>query len=254
MNQFSLEGKNALVVGGSKGIGNGMAMGLARAGATVVLSSRTQADLDVAAREMTEATGAKTMGIAADISSLAGVNGLVAKAVEAVGHIDILINSAGVNVRKGCLEFTEEDWDLVQNVQLKYVFFMCQAVARHMTEKGIKGSIINVASISSVIGLWNMVAYCTAKGGITQMTKAMAVELAARGVRVNAMCPGYTATEMTKPLFNDPAKVEDMMRRIPAKRFGVPEDYAGIAAFLASDASDYLTGQMIILDGGWLAS
>ena len=254
MNLFSLKGKNALIIGGSKGIGKGMATGLAEAGATVVLSSRTQADLDAAAREITDATGSKALGIAADISSLPAIKDLVAKTTAAVGQIDILINSAGVNVRKGCLEFTEEDWDTVQNVQLKYVFFMCQTVAKHMKEKGVKGKIINLASISSVIGLRNMVSYCTAKGGIVQMTRAMAIELATDGICVNCMAPGYTATEMTKPLFSDPAKVEDMMRRIPVKRFGVPEDYAGIAVYLGSSASDYLTGQLITVDGGWLAS
>ncbi len=254
MDMFSLKGKNAVIIGGSKGIGKGMAMGLARAGATVILVSRNQSDLDAAAIEISEKTNTEAVGISADITSIEAINRLIGKVVDGYGHIDILINSAGVNVRKGCLDFNEEDWDLVQNVQLKYVFFMCQAVAKHMAEKGIKGKIINIASISSVIGLKNMIAYCTAKGGIVQMTKAFAVELAPYGICVNAMAPGYTSTEMTKAVFSDGKRVAEMLSRIPQDRFGIPEDYAGIAVYLASEGSDYLTGQLIIVDGGWLAS
>ena len=254
MDMFSLKGKNAVVIGGSKGIGKGMALGLARAGVTVILVSRNQSDLTAAAKEISEKTNAEAVGISADITSIEAINNLVGKVVGEYGHIDILINSAGVNVRKGCLDFNEEDWDSVQNVQLKYVFFMCQAVAKHMAEKGIKGKIINIASISSVIGLKNMIAYCTAKGGIVQMTKAFAVELAPYGICVNAMAPGYTSTEMTKAVFSDDKRVAEMLSRIPRDRFGIPEDYEGIAVYLASEGSDYLTGQLIVVDGGWLAS
>ena len=251
---FSLKGKTAVIVGGSKGIGNGIAIGLANAGASVVLTSRNQADLDKAAKEITEATGAKAVGIAADISSLEEIQKLVGKAVDEMGHIDILVNAAGVNVRKSCLDFTEADWDTVLNVQLKYVFFMCQTVAKHMIEKGIKGKFINIASISSVIALKNMIGYCTAKGGLVQTTKALALELAPHGICVNALAPGYTSTEMTKPLFSDPVKVEEMMTRIPLKRFGEVEDYAGLAVYLASESSSYLTGQLITVDGGWISA
>ena len=251
---FSLSGKNALVIGGSRGIGKGMALGLAKAGASVILVSRKQEDLDVASKEIYDISGSKTLGIATDISSLDGINSLVQKTILQVGHIDILINSAGVNVRKSCLEFTEDDWDSVQNVQLKYVFFMCQAVAKHMVGNGIHGKIINIASISSVIALNNMIAYCTAKGGIVQMTRSLALELAPYNICANAMAPGYTATEMTKPIFSDPVRVQEMMPRLPMKRFGEPEDYEGIAVYLASSCSNYLTGQLITIDGGWLAS
>jgi NAD(P)-dependent dehydrogenase (short-subunit alcohol dehydrogenase family) len=254
MKMFSLKGKNAVVIGGSKGIGKGMATGLAQAGASVVLVSRNQGDLDAAAKEISEQTNSNAIGISVDITSLKSINALVDRVVGEFGHIDILINCAGVNVRKGCLDFLEEDWDLVQNVQLKYVFFMCQAVAKHMVAKGIKGKIINTASISSVIGLPNMISYCAAKGGIVQMTKAFALELAPYGICVNAMAPGYTATEMTKSIFSDEKRVAQMLPRIPQKRFGVPEDYAAIAVYLASTGSDYLTGQLISIDGGWLAS
>ncbi|MGN0734506.1 MAG: SDR family NAD(P)-dependent oxidoreductase [Anaerovoracaceae bacterium] len=250
---FSLKGKTAIVIGGSKGIGKGMAEGLASAGATVVICSRNQKDLDAAANDIMQKTGGEAVGIATDITSVAACEGLVAKVADMFGHIDILINAAGVNARKSVLDFTEEDWDKVQNVQLKYVFFMCQAVARHMVANNIKGRIINTASISSVIGLKNMISYCAAKGGIVQMTKGMAVELAEYGINVNCMAPGYTSTEMTAPLFNDPVKRAEMMTRIPQKRFGLPEDYAAIAVYLASPGADYITGQLITVDGGWLA-
>lgn len=250
---FSLKGKTAIVIGGSKGIGKGMAEGLAAAGATVVICSRKQGDLDLAAADITEKTGSEVVGIATDITSVKACEDLVAEVDRRYGHIDILVNAAGVNARKSVLEFTEEDWDKVQNVQLKYVFFMGQAVAKHMVEKGIRGKIINTASISSVIGLKNMISYCAAKGGIVQMTKGMAVELAPYGICVNAMAPGYTSTEMTAPLFSNPERVAEMMTRIPQKRFGVPEDYAGIVVYLASPAADYITGQLVTVDGGWLA-
>lgn len=253
-NMFSLKGKNAIIIGGSKGIGKGMAAGLARAGATVILVSRNQADLDAAVEEISEKTNAKAVGISADITSLEAINRLMDKVVGEFEHIDILVNCAGVNVRKGCLDFLEEEWDKVQNVQLKYVFFMCQAVAKHMVGKGIKGKIINTASISSVIGLPNMISYCAAKGGIVQMTKAFAAELAPYGICVNAMAPGYTSTEMTRAIFTDEKRVSELLSRIPQKRFGVPEDYAAIAVYLTSAGSDYLTGQLISVDGGWLAS
>ena len=250
---FSLKEKTAIVIGGSKGIGKGMAEGLASAGATVVICSRNQRDLDVAAEDIMRKTGGKAVGIATDITSVAACEDLVSKVVNMFGHIDILINAAGVNARKSVLDFTEEDWDKVQNVQLKYVFFMCQTVAKHMVANNIRGRIINTASISSVIGLKNMISYCAAKGGIVQMTKGMAVELAEYGINVNCMAPGYTSTEMTAPLFNDPVKRAEMMTRIPQKRFGLPEDYAAIAVYLASPGADYITGQLITVDGGWLA-
>lgn len=250
---FSLKGKTAIVIGGSKGIGKGMAEGLASAGANVVICSRNQKDLDAAAADIMQKTSGKAVGIATDITSVEACEVLVTKVADMFGHIDILINAAGVNARKSVLDFTEEDWDKVQNVQLKYVFFMCQAVARHMVANNIKGRIINTASISSVIGLKNMISYCAAKGGIVQMTKGLAVELAEYGINVNCMAPGYTSTEMTAPLFNDPVKRAEMMTRIPQKRFGVPEDYAAIAVYLASPGADYITGQLITVDGGWLA-
>lgn len=174
---FSLKEKTAIVVGGSKGLGFGMATGLAQAGANVVLVSRNQGQLDDAAAKISQETGNENVvGFATDITSVENINGLIAKVCDKFGQVDILFNGAGVNKRFSALEFTEADWDVVQDTQLKYVFFMCQAVAKQMVEKGIKGKIINIASLTSQLGLPNMISYCAAKGAIVQITKAMANE------------------------------------------------------------------------------
>lgn len=250
---FSLNGKTAIVVGGSKGLGYGMATGLATAGAAVILVSRHQEELDAAANEIAALTQATVVGMAADIGSPASIQTLMEQAVRQFGHVDILINSAGLNVRKPALEFTEADWDTVQNVQLKSVFFMSQAVARHMKEQNIRGKIINIASLTSQLGLPNMISYCAAKGAIVQLTKGMGNELAQYGINVNAIGPGYYETAMTKPLLQNKEYAGKLLSRIPMDRFGIPEDLAGAAVFLASDASDYITGQVIYVDGGFLA-
>lgn len=250
---MSLKGKTAIVVGGSKGLGFGMATGLAGAGANVVLVSRNQGQLDEAASKIAAKTSNdNVVGISADITSIDNINGLIQIVCDKFGQIDILFNGAGVNKRFSALEFTEADWDAVQNTQLKYVFFMCQAVARQMVEKGIKGKIINIASLTSQLGLPNMISYCAAKGAIVQITKAMANEWAQYGINVNAIGPGYYETEMTAPLFADERRKAELFARIPQKRFGLPSDLAGAAVFLASEASDYVTGQVLYVDGGFL--
>lgn len=250
---MSLKGKTAVVIGGSKGLGFGMATGLAQAGANVVLVSRNQGQLDEAAAKITgETLNDNVIGISADITAIENINALVEKVCDKFGQIDILFNGAGVNKRFTALEFTETDWDAVQDTQLKYVFFMCQAVARQMIEKGIKGKIINIASLTSQLGLPNMISYCAAKGAIVQITKAMANEWAQYGINVNAIGPGYYETEMTAPLFADEKRRAELFARIPQKRFGLPSDLAGAAVFLASEASDYVTGQVLYVDGGFL--
>lgn len=252
MELFSLKGKNALVIGGSKGLGKGIASGLAAAGANVVISSRNQKDIDAAVADINAFGHGEATGIPVDICFIDNIRQYVNSCVKRLGHIDILVNCAGVNVRKPALQFSEEDWDIVTNTNLKYVFFMCQAVAQHMVDKNIKGKIINIASLTSILGLKNMVAYCASKGGIVQMTKALANELSLSGICVNAIGPGYYETEMTKPLFQDPAMIKRFEERIPMQRTGLPEDLQGAAVFLASSLSDYMTGQVLYIDGGWL--
>lgn len=251
MDMFDLSGKTAIVVGGSKGLGYGVAMGFSQAGADVVLVSRKQNELDAAAEEIMKVTGGKVVGIATDISSVDACYTLVDKVAEQFGHIDILFNGAGINIRKSVIDFEEADWDKVMDVQIKYVFFLSQAVAKHMIANNIKGKIINVGSLNSQLGFRNMIGYVAAKGGIRQITKAMANELAEYGIGVNAIGPGYFETEMTKPLFEDKAWVDEKIKRIPTGRFGAPSDLVGTCIFLASPASDYVVGQMIFVDGGW---
>lgn len=253
MDMFSLKGKNALVIGGSKGLGEGIARGLVEAGAVAVVSSRNQTDCDKAAAGITEVTGGQCYGISADISTKEGVDALVNKVIEKLGHIDILVNSAGVNIRKPAVEYTVEDWDTVQNVQLKGVFLACQAVGKHMIDNGIKGKIINISSINArVVARPNIVSYVAAKGAVMQMTKALAVEWAQYGITVNAVASGFFETAMTKVLFEDPATREEMFRHIPVKRFGNADtDLAGMVVYFASDASNYTTGQIIYIDGGY---
>jgi NAD(P)-dependent dehydrogenase (short-subunit alcohol dehydrogenase family) len=252
MELFSLQDKVAVVVGGSKGLGRGIATGLALAGATVVLGSRHQRELDQTAAEIRKETRAAVYGVAVDMTSLAGIEDFVRQVIAKAGHIDILVNSAGINIRKSALDFTEQDWDTVQDVQLKYVFFMNQAVARHMIQAKIPGRLINMASLTSVLGLKGMVAYGAAKAGIVQMTKALANEWAEYGLRVNAIGPGYYKTEMTQALFADEKAVKAMLANIPLRRLGLPEDLIGTAILLASDAAAYITGQVFYVDGGWL--
>lgn len=249
---FSLEGKTAIVVGGSRGLCKGMATGLSQAGANVVIVSRKQSELDEAAKDISSKTGGIVKGISADITSIDACQGLVDKVVAEFGHVDILLNGAGLNIRKPVIEYTEEDWDKVMDVQIKYVFFMGQAVAKHMITNNIKGKIINICSLNSELGLKNMVAYVAAKGGVRQITKAMAHELVQYGISVNAIGPGYFETEMTKPIFQNPDNIRKFKDRIPFGRTGYPEDLIGTAIFLASSASDYIVGQTIYVDGGYL--
>jgi len=253
-NIFDLTGKVAIVAGGSGGLGKGMATGLADAGATVIIAGRNKEKLAAAVDEIIAATGGKVFGMSLDITSAKSLAEFVSEVADRFGHIDILVNSAGINIRRPALEFEEADWDKVCDTQLKYVFFMTQAVARHMVENKIKGRIINIGSLSSMIGLKNMVAYCASKGAIVQVTKALANEWAPYGITVNAICPGYFMTELTKPLLSDPEVMKKYCEKIPVGRTGVPDDLASTVVYLASDASGYVTGQELYVDGGWLVN
>ena len=249
---FDLNGKTALVTGGGRGIGRGIALALAEAGANVAVTSRTESELKSVASEIS-ALSRKAYFSTVDVRNKEAISNFVEKVVQEEGKIDILVNGAGTNKRVPFLEVTEEDWDFVMDINLKSVLFATQAVIPYM-KKQKYGKIINIASLTSEIGLNHMTIYGASKGGVSQITKALAVEFADDGILTNAIGPGYFKTEMTKVLFEDQQKVEWMKSRIPLKRTGNVEDIQGAAVFLASDASNYITGQTIYVDGGWLIS
>ena len=249
---FDLNGKTALVTGGGRGIGRGIALALAEAGANVAVTSRTESELKSVASEIS-VLSRKAYYSTVDARNKEEIINFVEKVVQEEGKIDILVNGAGTNKRVPFLEVTEEDWDFVMDINLKSVLFATQAVIPHM-KKQKYGKIINIASLTSEIGLNHMTIYGASKGGVSQITKALAVEFADDGILTNAIGPGYFKTEMTKVLFEDQQKVEWMKSRIPLKRTGNVEDIQGAAVFLASDASNYITGQTIYVDGGWLIS
>jgi 2-deoxy-D-gluconate 3-dehydrogenase len=249
---FDLQGKTAIVTGGGRGIGRSIALALAEAGANVAVTSRTEQELKSVADEIT-AFSRKAYYAAADVRDKMAISAFVEEVISKEGKVDILVNGAGTNRRLPFLEITEEDWDFVMDINLKSVLFATQAVIPHM-KKQQYGKIINIASLTSEIGFNNMTAYGASKGGVSQITKALAVEFARDGILANAIGPGYFKTEMTKVLFEDEQKVDWMLSRIPLKRTGDVEDLQGTAVFLASDASNYITGQTIYVDGGWLIS
>jgi 2-deoxy-D-gluconate 3-dehydrogenase len=246
---FDLSGKVALVTGANTGIGQAIAIALAEAGADVALAGRSEP-----AETLTRIaeTGRKSVSIAADLSSIAPLGDVVEQTVFALGRLDILVNNAGIIRRDDLLEFTEADWDAVIDTNLKSLFFLSQAAARHMSASG-SGKIVNIASLLSFQGGIRVPSYAAAKSGVAGVTRAMANELAPKGVQVNAIAPGYIATNNTAALQADETRNRQIMERVPAGRWGRPEDIGGAAVFLASSAADYVTGQILAVDGGWLA-
>lgn len=252
MKLFDLSGKTAVVTGGGRGIGRSIALALAEAGANVAITSRTESELKETADTIT-GLSRKAYYSAVDARNKDEITGFVKDIVSQEEKIDILVNAAGTNKRLPFLEVTEEDWDFVMGVNQKTALFTSQAVIPYMKEQKY-GKIINIASLTSELGFNNMSVYGASKGGISQLTKALAVEFADDGILVNAIGPGYFKTEMTKSVFEDEKRVAWMKSRIPLKRTGEVEELQGAAVFLASHASDYVTGQTIYVDGGWLSS
>ncbi len=255
---FGISDRAALVVGASRGIGRAIAQGLAEAGASIALSSRTQEDLLQTAEEI-RALGARVEAFPADVAHVAEIQALVRDVLVRMGQIDILVNVAGVNRRAPSTEITEEDWDTVLDLNLKGLFFTAQAVGRYWIEtrrfapehnRG-KGKVINIGSIAGEMGSRRRAPYTASKSGVSGVTRTLAVEWAAEGICVNCLAPGYIETEMTKPLFDDPTFSASFHSRVPMGRRGYPVDLVGPAVFLAAPASDYLTGQTIVVDGGF---
>lgn len=247
---FDLSGKVALVTGANTGIGQGIAVALAQAGADIAAVDIVPLD---ETRGLVEATGRKFHAIKADLTSIAPVPGLVEEAVGAFGRLDILVNNAGLIRRADAVDFTEADWDLVMNINVKTVFFLCQAFGRYAIGEGRKGKIINIASMLSFQGGIRVPSYTASKSGVAGITKLLACEWAGKGINVNALAPGYVATNNTAALRADEQRSAEILGRIPAGRWSVPSDLGGPAVFLASDASDYVHGTILPVDGGWLA-
>ena len=248
-NPFSLEGKVALVTGANTGLGQGIAVALAQAGADIAAAGISPA---TETGEQVRALGRRFLPIEADLSSIQPIERIVAATLEGLGGLDILVNNAGLIRRADAVDFSEKDWDDVMNVNIKSAFFMSQAAGRHFIAQGA-GKIINIASMLSFQGGIRVPSYTASKSGIAGITRLLANEWAGKGVNVNAIAPGYMATDNTAQLRADEQRSAEILGRIPAARWGTPADLGGTAIFLASPASDYVNGAVIPVDGGWLA-
>ena len=249
LSSFRLDGRTALVIGASRGIGLGIAQALHGAGARVALAARSHETLLEAAK----ALGSDSRDVPVfpvDARSVPAVQGLVREVHAAFGRLDILVNSAGLNVRKPADEISEDEWDSVFEINLRSMFFACQAAGRVMRAQG-DGRILNVGSGADLLTVSNVAPYAISKAGVRQLTRALAAEWASHGVRVNAIAPGRVRTEMTEAVFADPVKHAELVKAIPLGRSSVPDDLAGASLLLVSDAGAYITGQTLSVDGGW---
>jgi NAD(P)-dependent dehydrogenase (short-subunit alcohol dehydrogenase family) len=252
LDRFKLTGKTALVTGGARGLGKTMATALAEAGADIALTGRSLDSCQTTAREIADATGRTVRAFAADVTVAADVARLRAEVTAACGDVDILINNAGTNIRGTLDQLTEADWDSVIDTNLKGPFLCTKAFAPGMLKKGW-GRVVNLASILSVIGLPGRTPYASSKAGVLGLTRVWALEWAGKGVTCNAICPGPFATDMNKQLLNDPQAYQQFVANIPMGRWGELEELTGAIVFLASEASSFVTGTSLFIDGGWTA-
>ncbi|MFN0096194.1 MAG: glucose 1-dehydrogenase [Dehalococcoidia bacterium] len=248
---FDLSGKVAIVTGAGRGLGRTMALALAAAGADIVATARTATEIEALASEV-RALGRRAVAVTADATIEADCEAAVATAIADLGRVDILVNNAGINVRKPILELTEAEYRRVLDTNLVGYFHWARAAGRVMVAQG-SGKVINISSIMGRVVLASQTAYASSKGGVEQLTKVMAVEWAPHNVQVNAIGPTYFETDLTKPLFEDPERNRFITERTPAGRWGQPHELAGAVIFLASRASDYVTGHTLMVDGGWTA-
>ena len=248
MKLFDLHGKIAFVCGGGRGIGKAIALGLAEAGADVAIAARTESEVEATVAEIA-ATGVRSLAVPLDVSQVADIPGAVARITEELGPIDILYNVAGINIRKLAEELEEADFDRVMDINFKGAYFMCQAVGKGMIARGQGGKIVNIASIVTSFGLPKITVYTGSKGALGQLTKGLAVEWAPHNIQVNALAPGFIATDLNTHLWTEEF-TSWIVGRTPAGRVGRPEDMVGTGVFLASAAADFVTGQVIYVDGG----
>lgn len=246
---FSLKGKTALVTGANTGLGQGIALSLAQAGANIAAAGIVAAD---ETGDKVRALGREFINIDANLMSLEPIDRIISETVSGLGGLDVLVNNAGLIRREDSVDFSEADWDAVMNVNIKSAFFMCQAAGRKMIAQG-HGKIINIASMLSFQGGIRVPSYTASKSGIAGITRLLANEWASKNININAIAPGYMATDNTQQLRDDPARSAEILGRIPAGRWGEPSDVGGTAVFLASQAAKYLNGAIVPVDGGWLA-
>jgi 2-deoxy-D-gluconate 3-dehydrogenase len=249
MNLFDLSEKVAIVTGASTGLGKGMSLGLAEAGANLVLVDYVESN--ETAKEI-KAIGRKVITIVADLLSIKPVQSIVDETIRTFGKVDILVNNAGIIRRTPAIDYSEKDWDEVMAINSKTVFFLCQAAARDMIKRKY-GKIINISSLLAFQGGILVPSYSASKGAVAQITKALSNEWAQHGININAIAPGYMATNNTKALREDPVRSKSILDRIPTGRWGTPDDLKGAVVYLASQASDYVNGHVLIIDGGWMA-
>jgi NAD(P)-dependent dehydrogenase (short-subunit alcohol dehydrogenase family) len=250
--KLQLNDKCAVVIGGTSGIGRAIAHGLAEAGADVVCTSRRAEQVEAAAKEIEE-LGRKTARITSDVSDLSSLETLRDECVSTFGKVDILVNCAGRTKRGPTVDFTEEDWDAIIDTNLTGTLRSCQVFGRHMLERKY-GRIINIASLSTYVALFEVAAYSASKAAVGSLTKSLAIEWAKDGVNVNAIAPGVFVTPLNTKLLNETPRGQEFLVRTPAARFGKVEELAGAAVFLASDAASFVTGEILVVDGGFLAS
>jgi len=249
---ISVSGKIAIITGSTKGIGKGIAEALAEGGASVVIVSRHQNDCSNVAQELREKYSVPTLGVAADITIQGDIDRLVQLTIDTFGRIDVLVNNAGSALSKRAEDLTGAEWDQVIDLDLRAVFFCAQAVGRQMiTQKS--GKIINISSALGLVADKNVLPYLVAKAGVIHMTKGLAVEWAQHNIQVNSICPGYVITELNREALANEKIASALLRKFPMRRFGEVGEISDAAVFLASDASNYMTGQQIVIDGGWTA-